>query len=122
MVKTAPTVAALLGGSPPKDHDIDSITGIPNRINLEQIFVALLENAASVTRAKTVDDMDTHHYGNQSYCHTHVWDVAPAHDSSYCSYLDKYHEVTATADAQLMTQRMDAHCTGVGSTMKQTII
>ena len=44
------------------------------------------------------DGRTTKTYGNQNYCHTHGWDNVPSHDSTNCSYPDKFHDVTATAD------------------------
>jgi len=44
------------------------------------------------------DGHETKMFGNQNYCHTHGWYVAPTHDSGRCSYPDSCHDATATAD------------------------
>ena len=44
------------------------------------------------------DGRTTKRFGNQNYCHTHGWDISPTHNSSNCSYPDKHHISTATAE------------------------
>ena len=75
------------------------------------------------------DGRTTKMYGNQNYCHTHGWDNPPSHDSTNCSYPDKFHDIAATAENtkngcdlyKSVSHTLTEH-EGVGSMMNRTII
>ena len=51
-MKVAPSVEAILAGFPKKEHETDTITGIPERLALNILFKALTKNAASIPTLK----------------------------------------------------------------------
>ena len=51
-MKIAPSVEPLSAGFPNKNHQIDSITGTPERLRLNIFFEAITQNAASIKTHK----------------------------------------------------------------------
>ena len=67
MVKIAPTVAAPIEGFPKKDHDIDSITDIPDQINLEQLIDTIREKCSTSLNTQMQRTIWTHIIHNVGY-------------------------------------------------------
>ena len=51
-MKIAPSVATLLKGFPKQEHQIDKITGKPERLAIDKLIEDIIENAASITTLK----------------------------------------------------------------------
>ena len=51
-MKIAPSVETLSASFPNKNHQIDSITGTPERLGLNIFFEAITQNAASIKTHK----------------------------------------------------------------------
>ena len=51
-MKIAPSAETLSAGFPNKNHQIDSITGTPERLGLNIFFEAITQNAASIKTHK----------------------------------------------------------------------
>ena len=62
-MKIAPSVETLTAVFPNKDHQIDSIEGLPERIGLNVLFEALTENAASIQTLK-----GGRQFGHMAFC------------------------------------------------------
>ena len=51
-MKVAPTFADIMKGFPKHDHQIDTITGKPERLALDLLIEDITENAASISTLK----------------------------------------------------------------------
>ena len=51
-MKIAPSVATLLKGFPKQEHQIDQITGQPERLAIDILIEDIIENAASIATLK----------------------------------------------------------------------
>ena len=62
-MKIAPSVATFAVGLPNPDHNIDTITGKPERLGLNALIEAITENAASIETLKGGG-----RYGHMVFC------------------------------------------------------
>ena len=62
-MKIAPSVATLAAGFPKQDHQIDAITGKPERLGLNTLLEAITKNTASIETLKGGG-----RYGHMPFC------------------------------------------------------